>query len=128
MHIPEDVMDPVLDTLRSIDIMGKCSPGKFARKTKTCVLSDNPLVCDCDLQWYKNWVKNLKDKDEDVLQKKRTVCMMQHEHREYHLTDLPLEKMKCVIKPHDGVFNSGGASWQITVVLLLICKLVVLFH
>lgn len=25
MHIQEDVMDPILDTLRSIDIMGKFS-------------------------------------------------------------------------------------------------------
>lgn len=25
MHIPEDIMDPILDTLRSIDIMGKSS-------------------------------------------------------------------------------------------------------
>lgn len=23
MHIPEDIMDPILDTLRSIDIMGE---------------------------------------------------------------------------------------------------------
>lgn len=24
MHVPEDVMEPILDTLRVVDIMGKC--------------------------------------------------------------------------------------------------------
>ncbi|CAG9834830.1 unnamed protein product [Diabrotica balteata] len=88
MHVPEDVMDPVLDTLRVVDIM------------------DNPLLCDCELQWYKNWLRNLKDKDDDLMQKKRTVCTMQHEHREYSLQSLPLDKMKCVIKSYDLSSNS----------------------
>lgn len=90
-------------------------------------LTDNPLVCDCDLQWYRTWLKNLKDKDEDILQKKRTVCMMQHEHREYHLMDLPLDKMKCVIKAHEGIYSSAS-SLQAMMMLLIVCKLVILFH
>lgn len=68
--------------------------------------ADNPLVCDCELQWYKNWRKNLRDKDDDLMQKKRTVCMMNHEHREYSLTNLPLEKMHCTIKSYDGAMSS----------------------
>ncbi|KAH0999764.1 leucine-rich repeats and immunoglobulin-like domains protein 2 [Dendroctonus ponderosae] len=89
MHVPEDVMEPILDTLRVVDLM------------------DNPLLCDCELQWYKNWLRNLKDKDDEMMQKKRTVCTMQHEHREYSLQSLPLDKMKCKIKSYE---NSAYSS------------------
>lgn len=90
-HMPEDLMEPILDTLRVVDIM------------------DNPLMCDCELQWYKIWLKNLKDKDDEMMQKKRTVCMMRQEHREYSLQSLPLDKMNCVIKSPDNV-HSGGCD------------------
>lgn len=33
--------------------------------------------------------------------------MMQHEHREYSLQKLPLEKMKCVIKSYDGSLSGS---------------------
>lgn len=69
---------------------------------------DNPLVCDCELQWYKNWLSTLKDKDDEMMQKKRTVCTIQHEHREYSLQSLPLEKMKCVIKSYGNVQLSSS--------------------
>ncbi|KYB25652.1 hypothetical protein TcasGA2_TC032528 [Tribolium castaneum] len=92
MHIGEDVMEPILDTLRVVDIM------------------DNPLLCNCELQWYKNWLRSLKDKDDEMMQKKRTVCMMQQEHREYNLQNLPLGKMNCVIKSYD---NSPSGSNRI---------------
>jgi hypothetical protein len=82
-------MEPILDTRRVVDIM------------------DNPLLCNCELQWYKNWLRTLKDKDDEMMQKKRTVCMMQQEHREYSLQNLPLEKMNCVIKSYD---NSHSGS------------------
>lgn len=74
-----------------------------------CVFIDNPLVCDCELQWYKNWMKNLRDKDDEMMQKKRTVCMMSQEHREYSLQNLPLEKLHCVIKIYgnDGTMSSS---------------------
>lgn len=39
MHIPEDVMDPILDTLRSIDIMGKFS-WQLWRESLTVKLSE----------------------------------------------------------------------------------------
>lgn len=71
-------------------------------------LTDNPLLCDCELQWYRNWLKTLKDKDDEMMQKKRTVCTMQNEHREYSLQSLPLEKMNCVIKSYES--STGGAG------------------
>lgn len=66
---------------------------------------DNPLLCDCELQWYRNWLRTLKDKDDEMMQKKRTVCTMQQEHREYTLQGLPLEKMNCVIKSYEASTN-----------------------
>ncbi|CAH2009581.1 unnamed protein product [Acanthoscelides obtectus] len=98
MHVSEDVMEPVLDTLRVVDI------------------TDNPLLCDCELQWYKNWLRNLKDKDDEMMQKKRTVCTMSNEHREYSLTSLPLERMQCVIKSYDDG-STGGATTAMAVSL-----------
>ncbi|KAJ8910443.1 hypothetical protein NQ315_016988 [Exocentrus adspersus] len=89
-HISEDVMEPILDTLRVVDIM------------------DNPLICNCELQWYKNWLSTLKDKDDEMMQKKRTVCTIQKEHREYSLQNLPLEKLECVIKSYDSVRLSSS--------------------
>lgn len=74
------------------------------------MLLDNPLLCDCQLQWYKNWLKTLKDKDDEMMQKKRTVCMMQHEHREYNLQNLPLEKMNCVIKSYESTRTSASTT------------------
>ncbi|XP_030760953.1 leucine-rich repeats and immunoglobulin-like domains protein 2 [Sitophilus oryzae] len=109
MHIPEDVMEPILDTLRVVDIM------------------DNPLLCDCELQWYKNWLRNPKDKDDEMMQKKRTVCTMQHEHREYSLQSLPLDKMKCKIKSYENSAYSAAtrqAGVLETSLLLSICVLI----
>ncbi|CAK1545217.1 unnamed protein product [Leptosia nina] len=83
-HIPEEIMEPILDTLRVVDIM------------------DNPLICDCDLAWYESWLAGLRDRDDEMMQKKRTVCTMVNEHREYSLAKMPLEKMNCKRKPGYG--------------------------
>lgn len=72
--------------------------------------SDNPLICDCDLQWYRNWIKGLKDKDDEMMQKKRTVCLYSQDQREYSLQSLPLEKMNCVIKSYDSLNNNGKSA------------------
>lgn len=72
-------------------------------------------MCDCDLQWYKNWLKNLRDKEDEMMQKKRTVCMMNHEHREYSLQNLPLEKMNCVIKSYEGSSTNTAVGYRANV-------------
>lgn len=89
-HIPEDVIENVVDTLRHIDI------------------TDNPLICDCELRWYSAWLGNLRDKDDEMMSKKRTVCMMATEHREYSVQNIPLERMGCVGK------NAGRISSSAT--------------
>ncbi|XP_075221046.1 uncharacterized protein LOC142324184 [Lycorma delicatula] len=89
-HMPEELMEPIVDTLRVVDIM------------------DNPLICDCQLRWYKDWLKNLKDKDDDFMQKKNTLCTMIQEHREYTVQNIPLDRMNCIGK------NIMGRSSQTT--------------
>ncbi|KAL0272313.1 UNVERIFIED_CONTAM: hypothetical protein PYX00_005338 [Menopon gallinae] len=86
-HIPEEIMDPVVDTLRIVDI------------------SDNPLICDCELQWYKNWLTSLRGKEDEAMHKKRVVCLMASEHREYGIQNLPLDKMNCVGKNMGRTYN-----------------------
>lgn len=71
-------------------------------------LSDNPLICDCDLAWYEAWLAGLRDRDDEMMQKKRTVCTMVNEHREYSVAKMPLEKMNCKRKPTYG--RTGMAS------------------
>ncbi|KAG8036030.1 hypothetical protein G9C98_004609 [Cotesia typhae] len=80
IHIPEEITGGMIDTLVMIDI------------------TDNPLICTCDLQWFPYWLKKLKGQDDDTMSKKRTVCTMPNERREYVLQNLPLEKMGCVSK------------------------------
>ncbi|XP_053970341.1 slit homolog 3 protein isoform X1 [Hylaeus volcanicus] len=85
-HIPEEVIENIVDTLRDLDI------------------TDNPLICDCELRWYSVWLGNLRDKDDEMMSKKHTICVMQHEHREYAVQSIPLERMGCVGK------NAGRTS------------------
>jgi hypothetical protein len=70
--------------------------------------ADNPLICDCELRWYSAWLGNLRDKDDEMMSKKRTVCMMASEHREYSVQNIPLERMGCVGK------NAGRISSSAT--------------
>ncbi|XP_014205745.1 leucine-rich repeat and transmembrane domain-containing protein 2-like [Copidosoma floridanum] len=76
-NIGEDVIENVIDTLRLIDI------------------TDNPLACNCDLQWFSAWLNKLKDKDDEIMSKKRSVCTLMLEHREYPIQKLPLQNMGC---------------------------------
>lgn len=127
MHIPEEIMEPIVDTLRVIDIMGMISINNKIDLTYKIIFIDNPLVCDCELQWYKNWMKNLRDKDDEMMQKKRTVCMMSQEHREYSLQNLPLEKLHCVIKNYgSGTMSSSTKLTSIAPKALSLWALAVL--
>jgi hypothetical protein len=52
----------------------------------------------------------LRDKDDDVMTKKRTLCTMTSEHREYKLQELPLERMNCVGKNLERTSSSEAAE------------------
>lgn len=61
--------------------------------------SDNPLICSCELIWFPELLQSLKDRDDEMTQKKRPMCLMASEHREYFVQSMPLERMNCVGKP-----------------------------
>ncbi|VVD01229.1 unnamed protein product, partial [Leptidea sinapis] len=100
-HIPEEIMEPILDTLRVVDIM------------------DNPLICDCDLAWYEAWLSGLRDRDDEMMQKKRTVCTMVNEHREYSVAKMPFDKMNCKRKPGYGPSSATNTCPMIFVNVLI---------
>ena len=72
--------------------------------------SDNPLVCDCSLRWYRDWLKNLRNKDDEMMQKKRTICTMVGEHREYKVQELPIDRMNCVGKNLEQTSSNEGTA------------------
>ncbi|BFG05156.1 slit homolog 2 protein [Drosophila madeirensis] len=76
-RIPQDIMEPVIDTLRIIDI------------------NDNPLNCSCELTWFPKLLEDLKNKDDEMSQKKKPLCHMSLDNREYFVQAMPTEKMHC---------------------------------
>lgn len=92
IRIPEEIMEPVMDTLRVVDI------------------TDNPLECSCELIWFPNLLQDLKNRDDEMTQKKRPMCTMPSEHREYFVQNMPLERMNCIGKNLGRSAFSGSAS------------------
>lgn len=91
-RIPEEVMEPIMDSLRVVDIM------------------DNPLICSCELVWFPNLLRDLKNRDDEMTQKKRPMCTMANEHREYYVQTMPLERMNCVGKKYQTSSLSGNGA------------------
>lgn len=48
--------------------------------------------------WFPNLLQELKNRDDEMTQKKRPVCTMPVEHREYFVQSMPLERMNCNLK------------------------------
>ena len=42
-------------------------------------------------------LRELKNRDDEMTQKKRPMCMMPNEHREYFVANMPLDRMHCTI-------------------------------
>lgn len=113
-------MESVVDTLRTVDITGKHSKCKLTINYSDII--DNHLICDCELKWYSEWLNELKDDMDDAMLKKRVVCTMTSEHREYNLQDLPLEKMNCVGKSQGQTRSNSVChrlnAWNVLVPIL----------
>ncbi|XP_037949793.1 leucine-rich repeat-containing protein 15 [Teleopsis dalmanni] len=99
-RIPQDIMEPIIDTLRIIDI------------------TDNPLTCSCELTWFPKLLQDLKNKDDEMAQKKKPLCHMPMENREYYVQAMPLEKMHCAGQ-NVGPSRSSGVLWRIVQVNIL---------
>lgn len=88
---------------------------------------DNPLLCSCELMWFPDLLKSLKDRDDEMTQKKRPMCMMTTENREYFVQSMPINRMNCVgksVSPLNSAANlkNGLAFLQYMIVsLALVC-------
>ena len=56
-----ELMEPVLDSLMHIDlhsesVLGPNSRTNISRITFALSPSGNPLICDCELRWYRQWI------------------------------------------------------------------------
>lgn len=91
--------------------------------------ADNPLICTCELIWFPNLLQELKNRDDEMTQKKRPMCTMQYEHREYFVQSMPLERMNCNLKmpSANGVVAMSTETANCINLNLLIVALVLAF-
>lgn len=109
-RIPEEVMEPIIDTLRVVDIV------------------DNPLQCSCELIWFPELLQSLKDRDDEMTQKKRPMCLMANEHREYFVQSMPLGRMNCVGKRLvNSQLNSGASATNRIMLLFSLLSMISLY-
>lgn len=90
-------------------------------------LLDNPLLCTCELMWFPHLLQELKNRDDEMTQKKRPVCTMQNEHREYFVENMPIERMNCDMKipiPNGVVALSTVAVSSLNLNLLIVALIV----
>ena len=59
-------MEPVLDTLKHLDIHSKTRHLDKSRTDIVLAVLGNPLVCDCEMRWYRKWYNDgWQEVDED---------------------------------------------------------------
>lgn len=91
----------------------KCYRTHSADRNKTksfdICCADNPLICSCELIWFPNLLQDLKNRDDEMTQKKRPMCTMANEHREYFVQSMPVERMNCIGK-NLGISSLSGAN------------------
>jgi hypothetical protein len=82
------------------------------------------LICSCELIWFPDLLKELKNRDDEMTQKKRPMCTMQSEHREYFVQNMPLERMNCIGKNLGRSAMSSGNSkvalgWKMSLIAIV---------
>lgn len=102
-----ELIEPVLSTLKHIDIY------------------KNPLICDCELKWYKKWYYDgWQDVDTDHL--KDITCKDPEDGKEHLLKDVDLEHMYCITDtvngstpmPSSAIVPSSLPKFGLTICLL----------
>ena len=54
----------------------------------------NPLVCDCDLRWYRSWIDEQWNEINDKFLKE-TICKDVADNKEHNIAEVPLKDMFC---------------------------------
>lgn len=106
-----ELMEPVLDTLVHIDI------------------HSNPLVCDCELRWYRQWIEEEWNAVEEEWLK-ATFCEDPADNMRHNIAEVPLKDMFCngEVRDKPSSNDDGGAGalffdWMLLTVAILMPQL-----
>lgn len=105
-----ELMEPVLDSLMHID------------------LHSNPLICDCELRWYRQWIDE-EWNEIDAKWLKETHCEDVSDKKQYNIAEVPLKDMFCDdgVKdkpPANKISDGGGAGSTFSSADLVLASLV----
>jgi len=90
--LPYELVEPILDTVKHIDIHG------------------NPLVCDCEMKWYKRWWEGDWQKiDTDHI--KEIKCLSPEDNSEHIMKDVDIEEFFCETATEST--NTTSGSWEV---------------
>jgi len=89
-----ELMEPVLDSLMHIDI------------------HSNPLVCDCELRWYKQWIEDEWNPVEEQWLKE-TSCKSPRDGKRHNIEEVDLKDMFCDSSVKDKAGRDGGGAASI---------------
>ena len=94
-----ELIEPILSTLKHIDIYSKLFCMDYDRSNyHEFILSENPLVCDCEMKWYKKWwMSGYQSVDTDHI--KDITCTDVSDGKKHLMKDVNLEHMYCVQDP-----------------------------
>lgn len=106
-----ELMEPVLDSLQHIDI------------------HSNPLLCDCELRWYHQWIEEEWNPVEQEWLKD-TFCEDPADKKQHNIAEVPLKDMFCTTDVKDKPSargDDGGAACLMTNWLVLFLSAVSIF-
>ena len=94
--LPYELVEPILDTVKHIDIHG------------------NPLVCDCEMKWYKRWWEGDWQKiDTDHI--REIMCLSPEDNSQHIMKDVDIEEFFCesATKARNTTSGSLGKSRRV---------------
>ena len=88
--LPYTLMEPVLGSLKYIDVYSEISNSNPKYNKLDLSFSENPLVCDCEMRWYKMWYLRINETDH-----MKDITCRTDEGEDVLMKDTDLEDMYC---------------------------------
>ena len=103
--LPYTLMEPVLGTLKYIDVYSKISNPEIKSFLHT-TFAENPLVCDCEMRWYKMWYLKINETDH-----MKDITCRTEDGTDVLMKDTDLEDTYCEAAPLEAEeITSSGSS------------------
>jgi len=102
-QLPEDTVQPILDTLKMLDI------------------SNNPLVCSCDILWLRHWLLNPHNRD-NIESVQEHVCVT-NDQKAHVIKALPEDAFNCPHPNIRGSPNTASSAEMVAIVSVPACLL-----